>query len=142
MVRLAYSYTPPTIQERFTIKTFINGIRDLEVKKILRVFRCQTSAGARIRALEVEADFSTTRTCDKVSVADPKNEEDNKIEKLSEKLSEKLLQQIDGLFLRRENDMSHKQSMECYRCSSKKNHTTEISPICKKSQYSGECIRW
>ena len=32
---LAYSYAPPTIQERFSTEIFINGIRDVEVKKML-----------------------------------------------------------------------------------------------------------
>ncbi|KAJ3662566.1 hypothetical protein Zmor_006908 [Zophobas morio] len=71
------------------------------------------SADALIRALEVGAAFRTTRTCYKVSVAEPeKEEEHNEIEKLLEKL----LQQIDGLFRRWNNNMSHKQNVECYRC--------------------------
>ena len=89
---------PPTIQERFATETFVNGVCDL--MKMLQVFRCQTSADALIRALEVEAAFITTRTCDKVSVAEKNNKR--------EKLSEELLQQIDGLFGRRKNDMTRK----------------------------------
>ena len=79
MVRLAYSEAPPTIQERFATETFIIGIRDVKVKKMLQVFRCQTSTDGLIHALEVEAAFSTTRTCYKVSVAELEKEENNKI---------------------------------------------------------------
>ena len=46
-----------------------------------------------IHALEVEAVYSSSRTCYKVSVAETEKEENNKIEKLLEKL----FQQIDGL---------------------------------------------
>ena len=61
----------------------------------------------------MEAAYSSSRTCYKVNVAETeKEEENNKIEKLLEKL----LQQIDGLFRRRENDVSRKQSVEYYRC--------------------------
>ena len=34
LVRLAHSEAPPTIQERFAIETFINGICKVEVKKM------------------------------------------------------------------------------------------------------------
>ena len=40
-----------------------NGIRNVEVKKILQISRCQTSADALIRAVEVEAAYNTSRTC-------------------------------------------------------------------------------
>ena len=104
MVRLAYSEAPPTIQERFATETFIIGIRDVKVKKMLQVFRCQTSTDGLIHALEVEAAFSTTRTCYKVSVAEREKEENNKIKKLLEKL-----------LRRRKNDVSPKQRLEYYR---------------------------
>ena len=40
LVRLAYFDVPVTFQDRLAAKTFINGIRALEVKKILQIFRC------------------------------------------------------------------------------------------------------
>ncbi|KAJ3655734.1 hypothetical protein Zmor_014852 [Zophobas morio] len=115
MVRLANSETPPTVQERLATETFVNGIPDVEVKKVLHPSRYQTSSDALIRALEVEAGYISSRTCYKVSIAETEKEENNKIEKLLEKL----LQQIDALFRRRENDVSPKQSVDCYRWGAK-----------------------
>ena len=62
MIRLVYSDVPPTIQERLATETFVNGIR------VLQPSRYQTSSDALIRALEVEAAYSSSRTCYKVSV--------------------------------------------------------------------------
>ena len=53
---------------------------------MLQVFRCQTLADALLRVLEIEAVFSTTKACYKVSVAEPDTEENKKVEKLLEKL--------------------------------------------------------
>ncbi|KAJ3666847.1 hypothetical protein Zmor_002277 [Zophobas morio] len=53
LIYLAYSDAPPTFQERFAIETLVNGIRDVEVKKVLQLSRYQTSFEALIRALEV-----------------------------------------------------------------------------------------
>ena len=82
MVRLAYSEAPPTIQEKLAIEPFINGVRDVEVKKVLQPSRYQTSSDTLIRALEVEAAYSSSRTCYKVSAAETEKAENNKIEKL------------------------------------------------------------
>ncbi|KAJ3665488.1 hypothetical protein Zmor_000981 [Zophobas morio] len=70
----AYSGEPPTIQERLATGTFVDGIGDVEVRKVLQLSRYQTSTDALIRALEVEAAFSFPRTCYKVSVAETKKE--------------------------------------------------------------------
>ena len=59
LVRLAYSDALPTFQERLATETFVNGIRDVEVKKVLQVSRNQTSFDALIRALEVEVAYSS-----------------------------------------------------------------------------------
>ena len=80
----------------------------------------------------MEAAFSTTRTCYKVSVAVREKEENNKIEKLLEKL----LQQRDSLFRRRKNDESPKQSMECYRYGRQEHHKRDCRarlPVSRKS---------
>ena len=37
LVRRAYSGAPPTFQERLATETFINDIRDVEVKKVLQL---------------------------------------------------------------------------------------------------------
>ena len=52
MVRLAYPEAPPTIQERLATATFVDGIRDVEVAKVLQLSRYQTSSEAVIHALE------------------------------------------------------------------------------------------
>ena len=61
MVHLVYSEAPPTIQERLATETFVDGIRDVEVKKVLQLSRYQTSSDALIRALEVEAGYSSSK---------------------------------------------------------------------------------
>ena len=70
----------------------------------LKLRRSYNDGDTLIRALEVEAEYSFSRKCYKVNVAETEKKE-NKIEKLLEKL----LQQIDGLFRRRENDVSRRQ---------------------------------
>ncbi|KAJ3648816.1 hypothetical protein Zmor_020589 [Zophobas morio] len=111
MVRLAYPEAPPTIQERLATETFVDGIRDVEVKKVLQPSTYQTSSEVLIRALEVEAVYGSSRTCYKVSVVEREKEENNKMEKLLEKV----LPQTDDLIRRLKNDVSRKQSMEYYR---------------------------
>ena len=64
MIRLVYSDVPPTIQERLATETFVNGIR------VLQPSRYQISSDALICALEVEATYSSSRTCYKFSVAE------------------------------------------------------------------------
>ena len=113
LVRLAYSDAPPTFQETLAIETFVNGIRDGEVKKVLQLSRYQTSSEALIRALEVEAAYNSSRTWHKVRVAELETEENDKLEKLLEKLSQQI---INGLAQGRENGAPPKKSMECYRC--------------------------
>ena len=55
----AYSDVPQTFQERLATETFVNGIRDVEIKKVLQISRYQTSSEALIRALEVEAAYNS-----------------------------------------------------------------------------------
>ena len=112
MVRLGYPEAPATIQDRLGTATFVDGIRDVEVKKVLQLSRYQTSSEALIRALEVEAAYGSSKTCNKVSVAEREKEEKNN---QIEKLLEKVLPQIDDLIRRLKNDVSRKQSIECYR---------------------------
>ena len=50
LIYLAYSAAPPTFQEKLATETFVNGIRDVEVKKILQLSRYQTSSETLIRA--------------------------------------------------------------------------------------------
>ena len=95
MVRLAYSDAPPTFQERLVTETFVNGIRDVQVKKVLQLSRYHTSSEALIRALEVEAAYNSSRTCHKVRVAELEMKENDGIKKIQEKLS----QQMNGRYL-------------------------------------------
>ncbi|KAJ3649083.1 hypothetical protein Zmor_020845 [Zophobas morio] len=107
LVRLAYTEAPQTIQERLVTETFVDGIRDVKVRKVLQPSRHQTSF---ILCLKLCAGSGGGLQFFK-SVAETEKEENNKIEKLLEKL----LRQIDELFRRRENDVSRNQSVECYR---------------------------
>ena len=100
-VRLAHCDAPPSFQERFVTEAFVNDIRDGEVEKVLQLSSFKTASDVLIRALELEAAYSSRRTCCKVSAAETEKEENNKLERLLEKL----LQQIDDLFRRRENDV-------------------------------------
>ena len=113
-LRDGYSYAPPSFQERFATETFVNGIRDGEVKKILQVSTYQTSSDALIRALEVDAAYNSLRMCHKVRVAEFEPEENDKLEKLLEKFSQQII--INGLAQGRENGAPPQKSMECYRC--------------------------
>ncbi|KAJ3641735.1 hypothetical protein Zmor_028216 [Zophobas morio] len=112
LVRLAYTNASPTFQGTLAIETFVNGIRDGEIKKVLQLSRYQTSSEALIRALEVEAAYNSSRTWHKVRIAELDEEKNDKVEKLLEKLS----QQMDGLSRGLENVASQKKSLECYRC--------------------------
>ena len=111
LVRLAYTNASPTFQGTLAIETFVNGIRDGEIKKVLQLSRYQTSSEALIRALEVEAAYNTSRTWHKVRIAELDEEKNDKVEKLLEKLS----QQMDGLSRGLENVASRKKILECYR---------------------------
>ena len=79
LIYLAYSDAPPTFQERFAIETLVNGIRDVEVKKVLQLSRYQTSSEALIRALEVMAAYNSSRTCHKVRVVELEMKENDGI---------------------------------------------------------------
>ena len=106
--------SPPTFQERLATETFVNGIRDGEVKKVLQLSRYQTSSEGFIRALEVEAPYNSSRTYHKVRVAELEMEENDGKKKVLEKLS----QQMDAISQRLENDMPRKRSLDIYRCGS------------------------
>ena len=85
-------------------ETFVDGIRDFEVKKVLQLSTCQTSSDTLIRALEVEAAYSSSKTCYKVRVTETGKEENNKIDNLLKKFSQQI---INGLVQRRENGAPH-----------------------------------
>ncbi|KAJ3651553.1 hypothetical protein Zmor_017585 [Zophobas morio] len=123
LVRLAYTNAPPTFQETLTIVTFVNGIRDCDVKKVLQLSRYQTSSEALICALEVEATYNFSRVWHKVRVAETETEENDKLEKLLEKFSHQI---INGLAQGRENGTSQTR-LSCSITSSEEKHTTEIS---------------
>ncbi|KAJ3663071.1 hypothetical protein Zmor_007380 [Zophobas morio] len=64
-------------EERLATETFVNGIREGEVKKVLKLSRYQTSSEGFIRALEVEAPYNSSRTYHKVRVAELEMEEND-----------------------------------------------------------------
>jgi len=54
-VHLAYPAVPDEIQEEFVAQYFVEGIRDSEVKKMLKTFKGSNSSELLVRAREVEA---------------------------------------------------------------------------------------
>ena len=130
MSRDWYALHIPTHHQLFKRETFVNGICDVEVKKILQLSRYQTLSEALIRAPEVEAAYNSSRTCHKVRVSELRMEKNDWIKKILETLS----QQMNGTSQRFENGMPRKRSLEyvgtglsCSITSSEEKHTTEIS---------------
>jgi len=54
LVHLAYLAVPDEIQEEFVAQYFVEGIRDPEVKKMLKIFKGSNSSKLMVRALEVD----------------------------------------------------------------------------------------
>src|SRR3978361_445919 len=61
LVHLAYPDAPEALQDRLAAQHFTDGIRDSEIQKAMTLTTFLQSSQALVRALEIEAAFSTSR---------------------------------------------------------------------------------
>lgn len=88
LVRFAYSSAPEDVMECLAVQTFIDGARDDETQRALRLARPKTLTEALATALDFEAAKEASRGYVKVrTVSEDVNEQDKSLEQLVNKIT-------------------------------------------------------
>ncbi|KAJ3663072.1 hypothetical protein Zmor_007381 [Zophobas morio] len=118
LVHLAYPEAPQDFQDRLAAETFVNGVRDSEVRRVLQISGFKKPSEALIRALEVDAAYnSSPRSNVKIrgiGVEGEVNPIQESLDKMSENF-EKLAREIIAE-IKTGSSRQHGGRLECYRC--------------------------
>lgn len=117
LVYLAYPDAPDGFQDRLAAQHFVDGIRDQEIQKTLRLTTFLQSSQALVRALEIEAAFSTSRP--KIRTVTIQGEEKHADQAAMEAFESKILDKIQQLLTKNGQGRNYNRSYECYRCGKK-----------------------
>ena len=108
LTQLAYPEAPEDFKEQLAVQVFIDGLRDSEIQKTLRLTHFKRSGEALVRSLEVEAAFNTSRPKVRaVSIEEP-SEDVDPVAKMLRKVLEELKEIKSG--------SSNQRNRSCYRC--------------------------
>ncbi|KAJ3644372.1 hypothetical protein Zmor_027037 [Zophobas morio] len=118
LVHLAYPEAPQDFQDRLAAETFVNGVRDSEVRRVLQISGFKKPSEALIRALEVDAAYnSSPRSNVKIrgiGVEGEVNPIQESLDKMSENF-EKFAREIIAE-IKTDSSRQHGGRLECYRC--------------------------
>ena len=110
LINLAYPGATEEFREQLSAQYFIDGIRDQEVQKVLRIAKFDNSREALIRAMEVEAAYNVSKPRIRaVTVQDQSEGSHNDLKKCLEKM-EKMFQEME-----KQNRFVFR-NRECFRC--------------------------
>ena len=103
-------------QEQLASETFVNGVSDREVRRVLQISNFRKSEDALVRALEVEAAYSNCRTMNKVTAVNFDDFQQSPMEARFDRLTrqmDELVYQVKGSI---GNVRKRTFGIECYRC--------------------------
>ncbi|XP_063924728.1 uncharacterized protein LOC135138681 [Zophobas morio] len=116
LVHLAYSEAPQDFQDRLVAETFVNGVRDSDVRRVLQISGFKKPSEALIRALEVDAAYNSSPRSNVKIRGIGVDGEVNPIQESFDKMSEnfeKLVREIIAE-IKTGSSRQHGGRLECY----------------------------
>ncbi|XP_044745097.1 golgin subfamily A member 6-like protein 7 [Coccinella septempunctata] len=97
LIQLAYPEAPEGFKEQLAVQTFIDGLKDIEIQRTLRLTSFKRCSEALVRSLEVEAAFNiSTRPKMRTVSIEESPQEDNLSRSISQVL--KILEKMESRY--------------------------------------------
>ncbi|XP_044761972.1 golgin subfamily A member 6-like protein 7 [Coccinella septempunctata] len=111
LIQLAYPEAPEGFKEQLAVQTFIDGLKDIEIQRTLRLTSFKRCSEALVRSLEVEAAFNISARPKMGTVSiEESPQEDNLSRSISQVL--KILEKMESRY----SSVASQPRRNCFRC--------------------------